>query len=73
MECDSSPANISARSALLEIAYLEALVFYFINFWTNFGIIEHCAIQWNAAAAQLTHCTSKFQDAHKVHALVKDV
>ena len=38
-----------------------------------FGIIELCAIQWNAAAAQLTYCTSKFQDAHKVHALVKDV
>ena len=73
MECRNRRANIFTSSALLEAAFLEALVFYFINFWTNFGIIEHCAIQWNAAAAQLTHCTSKFQDAHKVHALVKDV
>ena len=73
MESGNSPANISGSSALLETAYLEALVFHFINFSANFGIIEHSAIQWNAAAAQLTHCTSKFQDAHKVHALVKDV
>ena len=31
MECGSSPAKISASSALLETAYLEALVFYFIK------------------------------------------